>query len=271
MHEEIECPAPAHLHIERHGNGSPLVLAHGFAGSARNFLPQARVQSRTRRVWLYDARGHARSEAPSNEQVYGWDFLTSDLNFVINESRGESTRSSPPRIVVGGLSLGAATALFWALRHQTVVEGLVLAAYPDSTESMRNWALDFAWQIEQIGADSAGYQFIWGPHGRFGVKDSRLIRLGFLEHPAKALVAVLRQAMAQIPDISTFRRELEQFHVPTLVVVGANDSNSLAASRLVADAIPNARLTIIEDAGHVVNLSQPAAFNQELANFISGL
>ena len=40
---------------------------------------------------------------------------------------------------------------------------------------------------------------------------------------------------------------------------------------LVADAIPSARLAIIRDAGHVVNLSQPTAFNKELAQFISSL
>ncbi len=31
------------LHVEEHGSGPPLVLAHGFAGSARNFHPQIRA------------------------------------------------------------------------------------------------------------------------------------------------------------------------------------------------------------------------------------
>ncbi len=205
INKMIECPAPAQLHVEQHGGGSPLVLAHGFAGSARNFLPQVRVQGRTRRVWLYDARGHARSEAPNDEQAYNWNCLTSDLDLVVNQSLSEPTLNTHQRAIVGGLSLGAATALFWALEHQRTIEGLVLAAYPESTESMRDWAMKFARQIEQEGVETAGSQYVWGLQGRFGMNDARSIRLGFLEHPASALVAVLRQAMAQIPDISTFR------------------------------------------------------------------
>jgi pimeloyl-ACP methyl ester carboxylesterase len=174
-------------------------------------------------------------------------------------------------LVVGGLSLGAATALLWALKRPHAVAGLVLAAYPESTGAMRDWALDFASQIERDGIDKAGFQFIWGPDGRFEMKDSRQIRRGILEHPPAALVAILRQAMAQIPEISTLRQELEQFRVPILLVVGDRDGRSIAVSRLIADAAPNARLAIIEDAGHVVNLSQPATFNQELARFIGDL
>jgi pimeloyl-ACP methyl ester carboxylesterase len=172
-------------------------------------------------------------------------------------------------VVVGGLSLGAATALLWALEHPAEVQGLVLAAYPESSEKMRHWAIGFARQIELHGVDIAGYECIWGPHGRFGTNDSQLVRKGFLEHSAAALVGVLRQAMAKLPDILACRRALELFPAPTLVIVGAHDSSSMAASRLIVDAMPGARLAIIEDAGHVVNLSQPRAFNDELAQFVS--
>jgi pimeloyl-ACP methyl ester carboxylesterase len=32
------------LHVEAHGAGPALVLAHGFGGSARNWRPQLRTQ-----------------------------------------------------------------------------------------------------------------------------------------------------------------------------------------------------------------------------------
>lgn len=257
--------------MEAHGNGPPLVLSHGFAGSARNFLPQVRAQSASRRIWLYDARGHARSEAPQFEQAYGWNCLISDLDQVARRSLGDTCALAPPRLVVGGLSLGAATALFWALKHPDAVQGLVLAAYPESTDRMRNWALDFATHIERDGLDQAGFQFIWGPQRSFEMTDSRQIRRGFAEHKPWALVSTLRQAMARIPDIGMLRQELQQFRVPTLLVVGEQDLRSIAVSRLIADVLPSARLAIMKDAGHVVNLSQPATFNLELTQFISNL
>ena len=46
---------------------------------------------------------------------------------------------------------------------------------------------------------------------------------------------------------------------------------SLEPSRQLASAIPNARLAIIEDAGHVVNLARPVEFNAELRSFLDGL
>lgn len=266
-----ECTALARLHIEAHGNGLPLVLAHGFGGSSRNFLPQARALERTYRVWLYDARGHARSEAPSALESFGWPCLVSDFNRVVNQSLTEGASRKDDRVIAGGLSLGAATALFWAIRNQEAVKGLVLAAYPNCNAETRIWATNFARQIEAEGIDSAGNQFVWGPSGRFTAEDARLIRRGFLEHSVLGLSAVLRQAVAKIPDISKFSDDLDRFHVPTLIVAGANDTLSLATSRWIAATLPNAHLNIIENAGHVVNLSQPREFNEELAKFLRGL
>jgi pimeloyl-ACP methyl ester carboxylesterase len=55
------------------------------------------------------------------------------------------------------------------------------------------------------------------------------------------------------------------------VIVGGDDERSLDASRTLASSMPNSRLAIIEGAGHVVNLSQPGAFNRELTRFIDDL
>src|SRR5262249_51553779 len=59
-------PVTPRLHVEKEGDGPAVVLAHGFAGSARNFGPQARALRTGFRVTRYDARGHARSEAPDD-------------------------------------------------------------------------------------------------------------------------------------------------------------------------------------------------------------
>jgi pimeloyl-ACP methyl ester carboxylesterase len=266
-----KCTALARLHIEAHGNGLPLVLAHGFGGSSRNFLPQAHALERTHRVWLYDARGHARSDAPSDLEAFGWPCLVSDFDRVVHQSLTERASKNDDRAIVGGLSLGAATALFWAIQNQEAVKGLVLAAYPNCSAEMGDWATNFARQIELEGIDRAGNQFVWGPLGRFKAEEARQIRRGFLEHSELALSAILRQAVAQIPDISRFSDDLERFHVPTFILAGANDTLTLATSRWIAGTLPNAQLAIIENAGHVVNLSQPKEFNLKLAEFVRGL
>ena len=266
-----DCEHPVRLHVESHGRGPALVLAHGLAGSARNFLPQARTFAQICRVWLYDARGHARSEAPRQETAYGWDCLIADFDTVVRTALDEPKAQTRQRAIVGGLSLGAATALFWTIRHQDLASGLVLAAYPDGTPEVRQWATDFADCIELEGLERAGYRYVWGPEGRFSAMDSQMIRRGILQHPPLAIAAVLRRAMALIPDISTILSALEGLKVPTLVVVGACDTRSVGPSRLIASTIPNARLAIIEGAQHVVNLSRPQAFDAVLADFLGNL
>jgi len=267
--ESPGCSTPARLHRERHGNGAALVLAHGLAGSARNFLPQVRGQPLARSVHLYDARGHARSEAPSDEYAYGWNCLISDFDDVVGEALCGTRNFPAHKAVVGGLSLGAATALLWSLRHPSSVSGLVLAAYPECSLEARHWALNFANSIDSNGLDTAGLEFVWGPNGRFGKDDAQRVRRGFLEHPAHAISAILRHSLGQLPDVTTLWPQLIRFQPPTLVVVGENDQRSQTACREIASALPNAQLVVIEGAGHVVNLSRPEPFNKQLASFLA--
>ena len=66
---------------------------------------------------------------------------------------------------------------------------------------------------------------------------------------------------------------LPNITVPSLVVVGANDTPFLAASDYMAGKISGAQKVVIEGAGHAANIDQPAAFNAALLNFLekSGL
>ena len=65
--EEME---PPRLHVDVDGVGPPIVLAHGFGGSARNFGPQMRALKDRYQVVRYDARGHGRSDAPTEPEAY---------------------------------------------------------------------------------------------------------------------------------------------------------------------------------------------------------
>jgi pimeloyl-ACP methyl ester carboxylesterase len=55
------------------------------------------------------------------------------------------------------------------------------------------------------------------------------------------------------------------------VLVGANDTNFLAATDYMAAKIPGATKVTIPDAGHASNLHQPTAFNRAVEDFLAGL
>lgn len=256
------CSAVA-LHVERVGEGRPIVLGHGFGGSARNFRPQARALGGHSRFVLFDARGHARSEAPSVPEAYLPECFVSDLGRLVDEG-GEQTS------VVGGLSMGAGIALRYALAYPDRVRALVLAAFPRGAGEggSKAWSVAFADAIERDGLEAAGARFVWGERSRFDPKGAALIRQGFLEHPPHALVHTLRRLLSVQPSVEEMRGALQRLHVPVLVVVGADDAYSLAPSRALAAALPRAELVVIERAGHVVNLAAPHAFNDALDAFL---
>jgi pimeloyl-ACP methyl ester carboxylesterase len=249
------------LHVDREGAGPLVVLAHGFAGSARNFGPQARALRSGFRVIRYDARGHARSAAPDDPSAYTPEAFAGDLGRVIDA----------PAAVVGGLSMGASTALRFALAHRERLRGLILAAFPAGASApggIAAQATAFADAIERDGLEAAGERFAWGPTSGLDPGAARLVRQGFLEHPPHGLVHTLRGVLANQPSVEELAPSLGALAVPVLVIVGDRDRGSLAPSRALAAALPSAHLVVVPGAGHIVNLERPAAFNAALSTFL---
>jgi pimeloyl-ACP methyl ester carboxylesterase len=69
------------------------------------------------------------------------------------------------------------------------------------------------------------------------------------------------RVIEQLPDIK----------VPSLVVVGADDTPFLAASDYMAAKIPGATKVVIPAAGHAVNIDQPQAFIEAVLPFLASL
>ena len=254
--------SPIVLHVEHYGAGSPTVLLmHGFGGSARNFRAQARLLQETHRVVLFDARGHARSEAPSDPAEYEPISFVEDAARVLQQSRAGAA-------VVGGLSMGAGVALRLALLDPEVVRALVLVSFPpEGDRTPSSWALRFADAIEARGLEVAGNEFVWGGE-RFDSEASRFIRQGFLEHRPAALVAILRRVIATQPSIAELREALATLSIPVLVVVGSLDERSLEPSRELVSVLPKGRLVEVPESGHIVNLDKPKLFNEILTSFL---
>lgn len=250
------------LHVERAGSGPSLVLAHGFGGSARNFRKQARALGARYQLFSYDARGHARSGAPEQPSAYGISELVDDLSRV-------ARRADAP-VAIGGLSLGAYTALSYALRAEQKPRALVIASYPgpDTKPGRVRWAHAFADAIDQRGLDAAGAEFVWGDVSRFDENSAALIRQGFLEHAPHALSALLRNVLSHIPDPDTLGSELSRLTVPTLLLAGSDDPDAIDASERLARYLPQAQFDIIPGAGHLVNLQNAPVFNEALGAFL---
>src|SRR5262245_50183380 len=210
---------PPRLHVDVDGAGPPVLLAHGFGGSARNFGPQMRALRDRHRVVRYDARGHGRSDAPTDPAAYTPATFVADMGRVLDEA-GATTA------VVGGLSMGAGVSLRFALAHPGRVRGLLLCAFPAGTDDPNGFAgkaLGFAETIEREGLEAAGEAYVWGPKTRLDRNAVNFVRQGFLEHPPHALALTLRGVIAAQPSVAAMREDLAAVRCPALVVVGSED------------------------------------------------
>lgn len=257
------------LHVESDGDGhaDAIILGHGFGGSARNFGALARSLADTWRVIRFDARGHARSEAPDGADAYTPAAFVDDVARVLDDAGVGAA-------VIGGLSMGAGIALRFALAHPERTRGLVLAAFPagaGTPGSYASVAVPFAACIDAQGLEAAGAIYVWGPSSRLDAAGAAQVRRGFLEHDPRALAHILRGVIALQPSIDELASDLAGLRVPTLVIVGARDRTSLDPSRAVAAAVPGARLVEIADAGHLVNLARPTEFNRAVAEFLTDI
>jgi pimeloyl-ACP methyl ester carboxylesterase len=61
---------------------------------------------------------------------------------------------------------------------------------------------------------------------------------------------------------------LSTVKVPTLVLVGADDTNFLPAADYMAATIPNAEKVVVPAAGHAANIDQPDVFNDAVISFL---
>ena len=180
-------------------------------------------------------------------------------------------RAGTPRVVLGGVSMGAGIALDVALAYPDSLAGLILASFPlPGRLGNESWALRFADAIERDGLSAAGSEFVW-QGSRFDANAAKWIRQGFMEHQPHALVATLRRVIAKQPSAVDMARALSEFRVPTLVIAGEQDASALAGSHDLARLIPNASLSVVPGAGHVVNLQKPESFNRDADDFLRRL
>ena len=86
---------------------------------------------------------------------------------------------------------------------------------------------------------------------------------------ADGLIGAARGMLIQRDD--RVIRSLPEIRVPSLIIVGANDTPFLAAADYMAAKIPLSIRPVIPNAGHSSNIDRPALFNQVVLEFVESL
>jgi pimeloyl-ACP methyl ester carboxylesterase len=229
---------------EMAGEGAPIVLCHGITATRRYVVHGSRALERAgHAVFTYDARGHGESDPAPGGQGYGYPELVGDLEGVV----GEMVGAGP--FVLGGHSMGAHTAVAYALRHPERLAGLVLIGptYTGeiSAETLAYWD-GLAAALRDGGVDGFVAYIDREQETDPAWRDSvlRFTRERMLRHrDPQALVDALHEVPRSRPFATM--AELDSLTVPTLVVA-SNDAADPGHPRHVAEAyaaqLPAARL-----------------------------
>jgi pimeloyl-ACP methyl ester carboxylesterase len=227
----------------------PFVLVHGFTGSRDDFADVLDPLAALGRTLVPDLRGHG---GTTNAGAgYTFDQLTADLLGFLDATGAE-------RCDLLGHSLGGMVALRFALAHPERLASLVLmdtaAREPDATPSYHR-AIGFLgrrvplrWFGRLVQANrrrlpepmrraeaSMGSERYWE---RLRRKLDSLDPIGFGE---------LMRAIAEQEPVS---HRLHEIHCPTLVLVGEQDEVMRETSSELSDAIPDAKLVVVEGSHH---------------------
>ncbi len=241
------------IHFEIHGEGPAILLSHGYSATCRMWDGQIAAFKDRYKVIVWDMRGHGESDYPTDPAAYSEALTAADMAAIL-DAAGE------PSAIAGGLSLGGYMTLAFHLRHPARCRALML--FDTGPGFKKNEARD-AWNKR---ARDRGDDLDARGLAALGASDE--VRMS-QHRSAAGLAGAARGMLTQENDGAI--RSLETIAVPTLVLVGANDTNFLAATDYMAAKIPGAKKAVIPDAGHAANLHQPAAFNRAMGDFLSGL
>ncbi len=257
----------------RHGSGPPAVLLHGYAGSIWNWERQIEPLGRRFTLYIPDLIGQGLSAKP--RAAYTPAFHTEWL-------KGFLDAIGAPRAALVGHSMGAGLACAMALSHPSRVDRLVLiSGFPKglldyiATSHLRRL---YEWKSGILFG--LGYRLLG--RGAFRkllgglVWDRSLVTQDVVERAYRLCKDCgksrpLWSALSNLDLWETdYAARLHTIAAPTLIIWGSDDRFvPLAAGQALHRLIPQSRLSILAQAGHLPMWERPEEVNRLIIDFLS--
>jgi pimeloyl-ACP methyl ester carboxylesterase len=239
------------IHYEVHGAGPAILLTHGYSSTAEMWKGQIAPLSKSHTLILWDMRGHGQSDSPDDPSMYSEEATVADMAAILDATGARDA-------VIGGLSLGGYMSLAFHLKHSGRVRALLIV---DTGPGFKNDAAREDWNKY---AHKSAERF--ERDGIASLKSQSPERTLAHHRSAKGLALAARGMLTQ-RDAGVIA-SLPDIKVPSLVVVGANDTGFLKAADYMEAKIPGAAKLVIADAGHAANIDQPEIFNAAVLAFL---
>jgi pimeloyl-ACP methyl ester carboxylesterase len=250
------------------GAGAPVLFVHGLGGRWQNWIENLPRIASARRAVAFDLPGFGRSQLPVEAiSIEGYAAVIERLCYLLELES----------VVLVGNSMGGAVALDAALRHPDLVERLVLVS--PAAVSLADFnpapaaALLAALARTPLGSPQGMRAILRRPRAR------HLAFAALVRHPSRIATDTLSELVGgrgapglsgaiEAMIASELSETLDAVRQPVLIVHGREDMLvPLSLSAWLADALPNARLEVLDDTGHLPMLERPVQFNELLLEF----
>ena len=258
------------LYYEETGSGFPLVWCHEFAGSFESWEAQVRFFSRRYRVITYNARGYPPSDVPGDAASYSQQRNVDDLYQLLRHLEIQEA-------FIGGLSMGGATTLHFGLQHPQMARALVIASAGSGSDDPPAFREGCQRLADALRANGTGAleAYAAGParvqlHRKDprGYEDFRRL---LMAHSAEGSAFTMENVQGKRAPMYDFGEAMERLEVPTLVIIGDEDTACVQPAIFMKEHIPSAGLAVLPQAGHGINLEDPDVFNRHVLDFLTAV
>jgi pimeloyl-ACP methyl ester carboxylesterase len=263
-----------HVNYVEMGEGPPLVFVHGLAGCWQNWLENIPHFARSHRVIAVDLFGFGESEMPH------WEISIPGYGRFVDAFLGEI---GIERCALVGNSMGGFISAETAISHPSRVEKLVLVDAAGGP-TLREWHQRRKAVLTRGARLSHPITVRTLAQRDYIIRRPRLRRLllhMIAAHPDRLAPELIYEvasgggkpgfldALFAIADYDFWER-IPQIACPTLIVWGKDDRIvPVKDGYEYAGLIPESRLVLFEDTGHVPMLERPARFNAVLEKFLA--
>ncbi|REJ92935.1 MAG: alpha/beta fold hydrolase [Planctomycetota bacterium] len=251
------------LNVVEEGSGRPLLFVHGFPLDHTMWRAQIEHFANTHRVIAPDLRGFGGSDV--TEGTVGMEQFADDLGALLTEL--EVTEP----VSFCGLSMGGYIAWQFFERHRDRLGSLILCdtrAEAD-TEEAQSTRHGLAAKVLKEGPDFIARTMpakLFSTRTREERPDIVDTVQAVIRSTSSAGIAAAARGMAERPDATGL---LPQIDLPALLIVGEEDAISTVDEMLeIATRMPAAEFKVIEAAGHMAPLEDPAAVNSAIETFL---
>ena len=264
--------------------GIPLLTLHGGPGFPHDYLESLEGLADRRRVIFYDQLGCGRSDRPDDESLWTVERFVAEVE-TVRRSLGLD------EFHLFGSSWGGMLAMEYTLAHQPAgLRGLILCSSPASIPrwvegcnellaELPEWNRETIRRHEENGFTSCPHyaaailEFYrrhlcrldpWPDGVERSFRDAGYQVYGYMNGPSEFTV------VGTLKDWSVMDR-LGEIEKPALVVSGEHDELRPEHAREIAEALPDARLQILDGCSHLAFAEAPERFFAVANDFLDAV